>query len=135
MAGTWFGILASSLMGLALAVAGLARLTALAWLRSNGVRTTGRVVRLERDHYPTPGQQRPYAAVAEFEANGRRYDARGASAFPPLYREGDPVPVYYPPDRPDRGRIVTGREFAVAWFFLALGVVFWSVAVAIASLR
>ena len=45
---TWFGILACSLVGLALAIAGLVRLVVLVWLRSNGVRAIGRVVRLNR---------------------------------------------------------------------------------------
>jgi hypothetical protein len=133
MKDTWFGILACSLVGSALAIAGLVRLVVLAWLRSNGVRAIGRVVRLERARYTTTGQL-PYTPVAEFEANGRQYEARGSACFPPLYREGDSVPVYYPRDRPDRGQIVTGRESAVAWLALAIGVVFGFAALLIARL-
>jgi Protein of unknown function (DUF3592) len=134
MAGTWFGIVACSLMGSAFGIAGLVRLVVLSWLRSNGISATGRVVRLERARYTTTGQL-PYTPVAEFEVNGQRYEAKGASAFPPLYRVGDSVPVYYPRGRPDRGQIITGRESAVAWFVLALGVVFCFAALVIARLR
>src|SRR5262245_23731724 len=102
MKDTWFGILACSLVGSALAIAGFVRLVVLAWLRSNGVRAIGRVVRLERARYTTTGQL-PYTPVAEFEANGRQYEARGSACVPPLYREGDSVPVYYPRDRPRPG--------------------------------
>jgi hypothetical protein len=73
--------------------------------------------------------------VAEFEADGRRYEAKGATgSYPPLYNVGDLVKVCYPADRPDRGQIVTGREGAAAWFFLAFGIVFGFVALAIARL-
>ena len=133
MKDTWFGILACSLVGSALAIAGLIRLVVLAWLRSNSVRAIGRVVRLERARYTTTGQL-PYTPVAEFEANGRQYEARGSACFPPLYHEGDSVPVYYPRARPDRGQIVTGREWGAAWFFLAFGIAFGFVALAIARL-
>jgi hypothetical protein len=133
MAGTWFGVLAFSLFGLAFGIAGLVRLVGLSWLRSNGISAAGRVVRLEEKRLPPEGDY-VYTPVAEFEANGRRYEAGGASTFPPLYGVGDSVQVCYPPDRPDRGQIVTGRERAVAWLFLALGIVFGVVAFAIARL-
>ena len=136
MADTWFGVLACSIMGLAFGVAGLARLVLLSWLRSNGNSATGRVVRLEPGPlYTRMDGQPPYTPVAEFEAGGQRYEAKGATrSYPPLYGVGDSVQVCYPADRPDRGQIVTGREWGVVWFFLAFGIVFGFVALAIARL-
>ena len=136
MADTWFGVLACSIMGLAFGVAGLARLVLLSWLRSNGTSATGRVVRLEWwSRYTWAERQTPYTPVAEFEANGQRYEARGATgSYPPLYNVGDSVKVCYPADRPDRGQIVTGRESAGAWLCLAFGIVFGLFALAIARL-
>ena len=136
MADTWFGVLACSIMGLAFGVAGLARLVLLSWLRSNGNSATGRVVRLEPGPlYTRMDGQPPYTPVAEFEANGQRYEARGATgSYPPLYNVGDSVKVCYPADRPDRGQIVTGRESAGAWLCLAFGIVFGLFALAIARL-
>jgi hypothetical protein len=122
-------------MGLAFGVAGLVRLVVLSWLRSSGTSTTGRVVRLERwSRYTWTEGQTPYTPVAEFEANGQRYDAKGASSFPPLYGVGDSVQVCYPPDRPDRGQVVAGWELAGAWLCLAFGAVFGFFALAIARL-
>jgi hypothetical protein len=121
-------------MGLAFGIAGLVRLVLLSWLRSNGISATGRVVRLERSPYTWAEGQTPYTPIAEFEASGQRYEAKGTSSFPPLYGVGDSVQICYPPDYPDRGKIVTGRERAAAWLFLALGVVFGLFALAIARL-
>ena len=87
-----------------------------------------------QDDGPFKRVSNPKLSEAEFEANGRQYEARGSACFPPLYREGDSVPVYYPRDRPDRGQIVTGRESAGAWLCLAFGIVFGLFALAIARL-
>ena len=132
---TWFGILACSLIGLAFGITGLIRLVGLLWL-SHGISATGRVVRLEPGPLSTWMDGQPsYTPVAEFEAGGQRYEAKGATrSYPPLYGVGDSVQVCYPADRPDRGQIVTGREWAVAWFFLALAVAFGFLALAIARL-
>jgi hypothetical protein len=119
-------------MGLAFGIAGLVRLLVLSWLRSNGLSATGRVVRLEEKRNPDGDYL--YIPVAEFEANRRRYEAKGTGTFPPLYSVGASVQVCYPPDRPDRGQIVTGRERAAAWLFLALGIAFGLIALAIARL-
>jgi hypothetical protein len=132
MTETWFGVVACSVMGLAFGIAGLVRLVVLSWRRSNGISATGRVVRLEEKCYPDGDYF--YTPVAEFEANRRRHEVRGTGAFPPLYGVGDSVRVCYPPARPGRGQIVTGRERAAAWFFLALGAVFGLFALAIARL-
>ena len=133
MAATWFGVLACSVMGLAFGIAGLVRLVVLSWVRTNGISATGRVVRLEEKRFPPDGDYL-YAPVAEFEANGQRYEVRGTSTFPPLYSVGDSVRVCYPPDCPGRGQIVTGRELVAAWLFLAFGIVFGFIALAIARL-
>ena len=136
MAGTWFAILGCSLIALVFGITGLVRLVVLLWLRSNVISATGRVARLEPGPLDTwMDGQPPYAPVAEFEADGKRYEAKGATgSYPPLYNVGDSVKVCYPADRPDRGQIVTGREEAAAWFFLGFGIAFGFVALAIARL-
>ena len=135
MAGTWFAILGCSLIALAFGITGLVRLVVLLRL-SNGISATGRVVRLEPGPlYTRMDGQPPYTPVAEFEADGKRYEAKGATrSYPPLYGVGGSVKVCYPPDCPERGQIVTGREWGVVWFFLAFGIVFGFVALAIARL-
>jgi hypothetical protein len=132
----WFAILGCSLIALVFGITGLVRLVVLLWLRSNSISATGRVVRLEPGPlYTWMDGQPPYTPVAEFEADGQRYEAKGATrSYPPLYSVGDSVKVCYPADRPDRGRIVTGREEAAAWFFLAFGIVLGFVALVIARL-
>jgi hypothetical protein len=136
MAGTWFAILGCSLIALAFGITGLVRLVVLLWLRSNVISATGRVVRLEPGPlYAWMDGQPPHTPVAEFEVGGKRYEARGATgSYPPLYNVGDSVRVCYPADRPDRGQIVSGREGGAAWFFLAFGIAFGFVALAIARL-
>jgi hypothetical protein len=121
---------------LAFGITGLVRLIVLSRLRSNGISTTGRVVRLDPSPLYTWSEGQPlYTPVAEFEANGQRHEAKGAaSSYPPLHGVGDSVQVCYPPACPDRGQIVTGRESAVVWLFLALGVAFGCLALAIARL-
>jgi hypothetical protein len=131
MTATSFGIVACVLMGAALGVAGLVRFVMLSWARSNGIAATGRVVRLEQSRCTTTDQL-PYTPIAEFEANGHRYEAKGSATFPPLYRVGDAVPIYYPCGRPDRGKILTGREWAVAWCFVLAGLVFVGFGIVIA---
>jgi hypothetical protein len=87
MPGIWFGILGCALIGLVFGITGLVRLGVLLWLRANDIHASGRVVRLE----PTPlntweAGQPLYTPVAEFEADGRRYEAKGATGgYPPLY--------------------------------------------------
>ena len=133
---TWFAVLGCSLIALAFGITGLVRLVVLLWLRPNGISATGRVVRLEPGplHTWMDGQP-PYTPVAEFKADGKRYEAKGPTGSnPPLYSVGDSVKVRYPADRPDRGQIVTRWEWAAAWLFLAFGIVFGIVAIGIAWL-
>jgi hypothetical protein len=45
---------------------------------------------------------------------------------------GQEVVVYYPPDCPEKAQIVSGREWGIAWCFLAGGVAFVAFGIAIA---
>jgi hypothetical protein len=44
---------------------------------------------------------------------------------PPFYSEGKSVPVYYFPDQPEKGRVVSFREYAKWGIFLivSLGII------------
>jgi hypothetical protein len=109
------------------------KLVRLAATRSHGRRAIGRVVRFEVVRNLT--DQPTYAPVVEFEAGGRKLEVRGWGSFPPGYLVGQTVAVYYSPDRPEKAQIVSGREWWVAWCFLAGGVAFVVFGIAIALLQ
>jgi hypothetical protein len=100
----------------------LVKLVRLAALQSHGRQAVGRVVRFEvtRNLLDQP----TYAPVVAFEAGDRKLEVKGWGSFPPGYRVGQQVAVYYSPDCPEKGQIISGREWLIAWCVVAGGVAF-----------
>jgi hypothetical protein len=119
-------------LGLALmAVAGGWALRNQAFSRS-GLRSPGTVIGLvrtvsrdERRRVNTAS----YSPRVRFRtAEGRELEIVGLGANPPVYREGDPVTVLYPPDHPEQGIVDSHQELrdgpmAVAAFGLLFSIV------------
>jgi Protein of unknown function (DUF3592) len=119
-----------ALFGLLFAGAATVKMVRLAAVQSHGRRATGRVVRFEVVRNLT--DQPTYAPVVEFEAGDRKLEVRGWASFPPGYVVGQEVAVYYSPDCPEKAQLVSGREWWIAWCFLAGGVAFVVFGIAIA---
>jgi hypothetical protein len=111
-----------AIFGALFAGVALVKIVRLAALRSHGRRAVGRVVRFEVTR--NLSDQPTYAPVVEFEAGDRKREVKGWGSFPPGYRVGQEVAVYYPRQCPEKGQLVSGREWLIAWCFLAGGVAF-----------
>jgi hypothetical protein len=119
-----------ALFGVLFAGAATVKLVRLAAMQSHARRALGRVVRFEVMSNLT--DQPTYAPVVEFEAGGRKREVKGWGSFPAGYLVGQEVAVYYSPDCPEKAQIVSGREWWIAWCFLAGGVAFVGFGIAIA---
>ena len=94
------------------------QLISLLWKRYRGIRTTGKVIRLEQEETNEGGTV--FTPIIEYEMDGRRCRTKSLIAMAPaLYREGQEVPVYYFPGHPGTGRVVTPREF-LKWIIVIL---------------
>ena len=86
-------------------------------LQTQGVTTTGNVVRLEESS-SSEGGCCVYSPVIEFDANGRTYSFEGDNAsHPPAYDIGEQVPVIYDPADPDTAQI---NKILERWLFPVL---------------
>jgi hypothetical protein len=119
-----------AIFGVLFAGAAAVKMVRLAAMRSHGRVTIGRVVRFE--DMRNLSDQPTYAPVVEFEAGDRKLEVKGWGSFPPRYLVGQEVAVYYSPDCPEKAQIVSGREWWIAWCFLAGGVAFIVFGMAIA---
>ena len=119
-----------AIFGVLFAGAALVKLVRLATLQSHGQRTVGRVVRFEVERNLT--DQPTYAPVVEFVAGDRKLEVKGWGSFPPRYVVGQEVAIYYSPVYPEKARIVSGREWWIAWCFLAGGAAFVVIGIVIA---
>jgi hypothetical protein len=82
----------------------------LLWHRYRGVKTVGKVLRLEAEETTEGGPV--FRPIIEYEMDGRTCRLKPLIAMAPaLYHEGQELPVYYFPNHPGSGRIVTPREF------------------------
>ena len=111
-----------AIFGALFAGAALVKLVRLAAMRSHGRRAIGRVVRFEVLRNLT--DQPTYAPVVEFEAGDLKLEVKGWGSFPPGCVVGQEVAVYYSPDCPEKGQIISGREWLIAWCVVAGGVAF-----------
>jgi hypothetical protein len=99
-------------------------------IKAHGRRAIGRVVRLETLNWQ--GEQPAYVPVVEFQAENRKVEIKGWGSFPPGYQVGQEVSVHYFPGCPEKGQIISGHEWLLAWIFMAGGMVFILVAILVA---
>jgi hypothetical protein len=119
-----------AIFGILFATAATVKMVRLAARQLHGRRTIGRVVRFEV--VENLMDQPTYAPVVEFQAGDRKREVKGWASFPPGYLVGQEVTVYYSPDCPEKAQLVSGREWWIAGCFLAGGVAFIVIGIAIA---
>jgi hypothetical protein len=82
-----------------------------------GAVTAGKVVKLEQQETSDDGGP-VFRPIIEYRVGKDVWTITSVIAMAPaLYQEGQEVPVYYFPDSPWNGRVVTGREF-VKWIIV-----------------
>jgi hypothetical protein len=111
----------SVLFGLVFAIVASVKMFRMSEAQVRERRATGRVARLEAK---AGNEGYTYAPIVEFQADNRKLEIEGWSSSPPWYQVGEEVTVYYLPSCPEKAQIISTREWAVAWMFLAIGIVF-----------
>ena|SRR5581483_3898720 len=77
-----------------------------------GIRTSGRVMKLQREAMSDESDGWVFTPVIEYVVGEQPRRIKPAIAiWPALYEVGQEVPVYYFAGSPGNGRIVTAREF------------------------
>jgi hypothetical protein len=107
----WLALTCLALAGVVFVAAG--QLLELLRYQRRGALTIGKVVKLEEQETSEGGPV--FAPIVEYRVGKDVWSIKSVVAMAPaLYREGQEVPVYYLPESPWNGRVVTGREF-VKW--------------------
>jgi hypothetical protein len=87
--------------------------------RWTGLRTTGKVIRLEQQEMSGEYEDYVYTPIIEYHVDGQPRRIKSVIAiYPALYHVGQEVPVYYFQANPSNARVVTRREFA-KWILVA----------------
>jgi hypothetical protein len=86
-------------------------------LQSNGVKTDGTIVALEKHSSPRPGSGPVFKFIVEYDVDGETYTLKSLTAYGALdtHEVGDTIPVIYDPEDPTIAQIDT---FTERWIFL-----------------
>ena len=94
------------------ALAAIVQLVLLRRLKRRGMHVPGVVSVISAGFQSRDGDFNRYVAEAQFEVDGREFRITlPMYTRPSFYNDGEVVPVYYYPDRPERGRVVCLREY------------------------
>jgi hypothetical protein len=113
----WLALTCFALAGVVFVSVG--QLIELLRYQRRGALTTGKVTKLEKKETSDGGPV--FTPIIEYRVGKDVWRIESVIAMAPaLYHEGQEVPVYYFPESPWNGRVVTSREF-VKWIILAAG--------------
>jgi hypothetical protein len=86
-------------------------------LQSNGVKTAGTIVGLERHSSARPGSGPVFKFIVDYDVDGQTYTLTSLTAYGALdtHEVGDSIPVIYDPEDPTVAQIDT---FTERWVFL-----------------
>jgi len=103
------------------AILGTIQIATLRRYRTRGRFTRGVVSNVIRYESGSPGHREYWYTVrVKYYAADREYEiAVPVDTNPAFYTEGKNVPVYYFPDRPEKGRVVCLREY-VKWLMMVV---------------
>ncbi len=87
------------------------------YMQSNGVKTTGTIVQMEKHSSRRPGSGPVFKFIVDYEVDGQTYTFKSITAYGALdtHVVGDSIPVIYDPAAPSIAQIDT---FTERWVFL-----------------